>query len=89
MLLFKLNLAEKIHEIALDIRNSVKETFDRWKEAVELTGQKLETIKDHVLNIGKQLQMLKRLQHLLRHRTKCLMQILKCWKRKKKQFLIV
>lgn len=46
---FKLNLAEKIHEIALDIRNSVKETFNRWKEAVELTGQKLETIKDHAV----------------------------------------
>lgn len=46
---FKLNLSEKIHEIALDVRNSVKETFNRWKEAVELTGQKLETIKDHAV----------------------------------------
>ena len=45
----KLNFSEKIRDIAQDIRDHMKETFQSWKEAVELTGQKLETIKDHAV----------------------------------------
>lgn len=40
-----LSLSGKFREIAQDVHNAISETFNRFKDAVQLTGQKLDTIK--------------------------------------------